>query len=119
MICCRMSGEALTRNQFSPSALTASDACVPLSCGLSQAARQVGQLQFHCGNPPPAAVPSTTMVNMSVFRIVRLAEGPIAYFCFAQAYMLISMPTGTSETLGAFQAIEHSPFVRRPSCRRH
>ena len=39
---------------------------------------------------------------------VRLSEPsvpPIAYLRAAQAYMLISMPTGTSTIFGAFQAI--------------
>jgi hypothetical protein len=31
------------------------------------------------------------------------------YFRAAQAYMLISMPTGTSTIFGVFQAIEVSP----------
>jgi hypothetical protein len=32
-------------------------------------------------------------------------QRPVAYLRAAQAYMLISMPTGTSTILGAFQAI--------------
>jgi hypothetical protein len=32
------------------------------------------------------------------------------YFCFAQAYMLISMPTGTSTILGVVQAIRLSSY---------
>jgi hypothetical protein len=42
-----------------------------------------------------------------------------AYLRAAQAYMLISMPTGTSTILGAFQAIlallEMKPDVLRPA----
>jgi len=34
------------------------------------------------------------------------------YLRAAQAYMLISMPTGTSTIFGAFQAIFRSPFAR-------
>jgi hypothetical protein len=35
-----------------------------------------------------------------------------AYLRAAQAYMLISMPTGTSTIFGVFQAILRSPFAR-------
>jgi hypothetical protein len=35
-----------------------------------------------------------------------------AYLRAAQAYMLISMPTGTSTIFGAFQAIFGSPQVK-------
>jgi hypothetical protein len=35
------------------------------------------------------------------------------YFRAAQAYMLISMPTGTSTILGVFQVIAFSRSVRR------
>jgi hypothetical protein len=36
----------------------------------------------------------------------------IAYFRAAQAYMLISMPTGTSTIFGAFQATSELPGWR-------
>jgi hypothetical protein len=36
-----------------------------------------------------------------------------AYLRAAQAYMLISMPTGTSTILGAFQVIPSSQEIRR------
>src|SRR5260370_3218370 len=55
-----ISGETLKRNQCRSSALTAMDDCVrgrqesePI-----RTAWQFGQLQFHCGKPPPAADPS-------------------------------------------------------------
>ena len=60
-ICCRMSGDALNRSQFRSSVLTAMEDCVR---GLKRGspwrqAWQLGQLQFHWGNPPPAAEPRT------------------------------------------------------------
>ena len=64
-ICWRISGEALIKNQCLPSsALTATDTCVDRREGSLHAARQVGQLQFHCGMPPPAADPRMTTFNM-------------------------------------------------------
>src|SRR5476651_2008746 len=61
LICCRMSGEALNRTQLAPSALTAIDDCVRAVARRVPARRpaQLGQLQFHCGKPPPAAEPRT------------------------------------------------------------
>lgn len=58
-ICTRKSGEALTRNQFRPSALNATLDCVRVGIFPARAARQLSQAQFHWGNPPPAAVPSS------------------------------------------------------------
>ncbi len=57
--CSRMSGEALSRNQRTPSALTAADDCVRGRAfdGSVRAVRQPGHQQFHWGNPPPAAAP--------------------------------------------------------------
>ena len=56
-----ISGEALSRNQRRWSALTATDDWVRGRAGRepSRTARHGGQVQFHCGNPPPAAEPST------------------------------------------------------------
>jgi hypothetical protein len=39
----------------------------------------------------------------------RAGRGNAAYLRAAQAYMLISIPTGTSTIFGAFQAILTSP----------
>ena len=60
-ICAWMSGEALSRNQRRSSGLTATDDWVRGRAGRepSRTARHGGQVQFHCGNPPPAAEPST------------------------------------------------------------
>ena len=57
----RISGEALSRNHASPSALTATLSCVRGTAAIAPARtpRQFGQPQFHCGKPPPAADPST------------------------------------------------------------
>jgi len=60
-ICLRISGPALMRYQSFSLAVTASEDC---NNGWSDAfpertARQLGQAQFHCGKPPPAAAPNT------------------------------------------------------------
>src|SRR5207249_4765748 len=62
-ICARISGDALSRNQASPSALTATLSCrrASMRTDPSLAPRQLEQAQFHCGQPPPAADPSTRM----------------------------------------------------------
>jgi hypothetical protein len=39
-----------------------------------------------------------------------------AYLRAAQAYMLISMPTGTSTIFGVFQAIVGSPLRKNRTC---
>jgi len=41
-----------------------------------------------------------------------------SYLREAQAYMLISMPTGTSTIFGAFQAMRVSPSIERDIARR-
>src|SRR5436190_12169964 len=71
-ICARTSGEALSRNHCWPSALTAAEAWVR---GRSDAcpARtpvQLAQPQFHCGEPPPAAEPSTRRCNLARLLVV-------------------------------------------------
>src|SRR5688572_4753193 len=67
-ICALTSGDALSRNQLLPSALTATDSCVR-AVAASVPARsplQLKQPQFHCGNPPPAAEPNTrTLMALS------------------------------------------------------
>ena len=63
--CWRRSGEALTRYQCTPSRLNAIEACVLTSSGFSlRAFWQTGHPQFHCGTPPPAAAPRTTIRSM-------------------------------------------------------
>ena len=62
----RMSGDASTRIQLAPSALTAMDDCVrarALMCPRRKPS-QLRQLQFHCGKPPPAAEPSTRILTV-------------------------------------------------------
>ena len=56
-----MSGEALNKTQFLASPLTVIDDWVrAVNRGLPwRQASQLGQLQFHWGNPPPAAEPKT------------------------------------------------------------
>src|SRR3954453_17553257 len=58
--CWRRSGEALARNHGPSAPRIASDDCVRgRAPSPRRAASHVGQRQFHCGNPPPAAEPST------------------------------------------------------------
>src|SRR4051794_11200685 len=60
-----MSGEALTRTQSMPSSLTAIDDWVRLTASMVplRTPSQLKQLQFHCGNPPPAAEPRIRIFN--------------------------------------------------------
>ena len=60
-ICRCRSGEELHRTQRPPSLETAIEDCVrAIACSdPSRWPRQLRQLQFHCGKPPPAADPST------------------------------------------------------------
>jgi hypothetical protein len=56
-----MSGDALNKIQSSPFELTVIEDCV-LAVRLELLAlkpAQFSQLQFHCGNPPPAPEPKT------------------------------------------------------------
>ena len=59
--CSRMSGDALNSTQSVPSALTVMDDCVrAVPCSVpSRSRRQLLQLQFHWGKPPPAPDPRT------------------------------------------------------------
>jgi len=43
----------------------------------------------------------------------RADRSDVVYLCAAQAYMLISMPTGTSAIFGVFQVIRVSQVVWR------
>ncbi len=72
--CVRISGDALKSTQFVLSAEIAIDDCVrafALIVPLRNPS-QLGQLQFHCGNPPPAPEPSTLIRIANIFRDVRL-----------------------------------------------
>ena len=57
-----------------PSELIATDDCERgrAERGSERAARHVGHQQFHCGNPPPAAVPSRMTCTW------KSAEGPLS-----------------------------------------
>ena len=56
--CWRRSGEALARNHGPSAPRIASDDCVRGRAPVpARAASHVGQRQFHCGKPPPAAEP--------------------------------------------------------------
>jgi len=63
-ICARISGEQFSSSHASPSALTATHSWLRARArpAPSRTPRQFGQPQFHCGNPPPAAAPSTRMI---------------------------------------------------------
>jgi hypothetical protein len=67
-ICWGRLGEALINSQFSPSAVMARLACVRgcTRASPAHARRHVGQRQFHCGKPPPAAEPRTRAVNRPI-----------------------------------------------------
>ncbi len=71
----RISGEALNSTQLTLSVLTAIEDCVR---GLAlilplRKPSHIGQLQFHCGNPPPAAEPNT-LICIIFFRQFRTAD---------------------------------------------
>src|SRR5258708_34007567 len=130
------------RYQFASSALIAIEAWVLWCSGSVRAARQTGHPQFHCGTPPPAAAPRTTtrsmirLLEIPTFRRWTPARprscdqervtpgGPpaskreavaAAYLRASTAYILISMPTGTSTIFGVFQAILALLFIGRTS----
>src|SRR5579863_10074337 len=69
-ICKPRSGDAFKRNHESEELLTAICVCVralPLKV-LARRARQFRQLQFHCGNPPPAAEPRISMRTIYILQ---------------------------------------------------
>src|ERR1700755_3710109 len=68
----RTSGEALSTNHCWPSALTAADAWVRGRSAGSPARTptQLAPPQFHCGEPPPAADPSTRRYKIARLWIV-------------------------------------------------
>lgn len=71
----------MSRNQRSPSALTATQDCVRAFAFSSPARRprQFEQLQFHCGKPPPAAVPSR---RTNIFLVSLIPERAASPFHF-------------------------------------
>src|SRR5690348_10712415 len=77
-ICSRKSGEALIRNQRSPSPLTARDAWVRRFAPGSpeRARRQPSAFEFHCGKPPPAAAPNTTALTAASYGSGAPQRGP-------------------------------------------
>src|SRR5579872_6398237 len=62
--CAPISAPALTKTQRSPSPLAASAAVVRDGILLARAESQFGHPQFHCGSPPPAALPRATIRMM-------------------------------------------------------
>src|SRR5690554_2128461 len=68
----RISGDALNSSQLTLSPLTAMDDWVLLVALMVPLRRpsQLGQLQFHWGNPPPAAEPSTRIRIAWVSRLL-------------------------------------------------
>src|SRR3954470_7406805 len=73
-ICARTSGDALSRNHCRPSPLTAADACVRgrIDACPARTSVQLAQPQFHCGEPPPAAEPSTRKYKLLRLLVVDL-----------------------------------------------
>src|ERR1035441_5332583 len=71
-ICLLRSGEAPNRCHARPSALTATWIRILALARkvLWRSRRQLSQLQFHCGNPPPAAAPSTLTSTLDFSRCV-------------------------------------------------
>src|ERR1700686_1861170 len=97
----RMSGDASTRIQLAPSALTAMEDCV-LGRALMLPRRkpsQLLQLQFHCGNPPPAADPRTRTLTMAEGKSATgiTGRGPLQR---VKTYIVISKPKRISVKLG-------------------
>src|ERR1700730_7437256 len=121
----RMSGEALTRVHACRSRpLTAiedwvlgSARNVPL-----RTPEQLRQLQFHCGNPPPAAEPSTRIFTVALGRAGSQPRAERAYGArrpgsqplnlqrFAM-YIVISMPKRKSVARGVSQRIVLVPAL--------
>ncbi len=93
-ICERMSGEAFRRTQLSPSALIATWSWLRALPGKapSRSDWQLWQAQFHCGNPPPAAVPSS-------FTRIQIVHSS------AFAYELISQQSWISSNVGLVHSI--------------
>ena len=96
-----MSGDASKRIQLWPSALTAMDDCVRGRALMRPRRKpsQLRQLQFHCGNPPPAADPRTRTFtraeNKSAAGIT--GRGPTQR---VKTYIVISKPKRMSVKLG-------------------
>jgi hypothetical protein len=65
-----ISGDAFTNIQFAdPSDIAIDDWVRAVYPGaLARTAWQLVQLQFHCGNPPPAAEPRTLIFIVAFFR---------------------------------------------------
>src|SRR5438067_12541050 len=99
----RISGDALSRNHALPSSEeTATHSCVRASTRMdpSRAPRQFLQAQFHCGQPPPAAEPSTWILTGVLPGPGNGPEhsdyfvGASALYDFASASILISTKAG-------------------------
>ena len=98
--CAPMSGEAFTNAQDSPP-LTAIDDCVRARARNVPARRplQLGQLQFHWGNPPPAADPNTRIFTKKWAPPANADERP-RLFQRLDTYIVISMPNRNSTACG-------------------
>lgn len=64
------------------------------------------------------AEPKSDTATATTAFAIAAAAGRRSYLREAQAYMLISMPTGTSTIFGAFQAIRVSQGIERDIARR-
>src|SRR5215467_5863285 len=103
-ICARTSGDALSRNHCSPSALTAADAWVRARSDACPARTptQFAQPQFHCGEPPPAAEPSTRRCKLARFLVARLGLLPRCggYVAAAAEILLVRADLGVHGHIG-------------------
>src|ERR1700683_2106036 len=97
-----MSGDAFTSTQDAGSLpRTAIDDCVRGRARKVPARKpaQLGQLQFHCGKPPPAADPKTRIFTKRRARPLARARAQGADQRLS-TYMVISMPNRNSIACG-------------------
>jgi len=109
----------LINSQLSPSAVTARLAWVRgrTRASPAHAKRHVGQRQFHCGKPPPAAEPRTRAVNRPIQDRRKWADQNSA-----GKYPLISRPTQISTRVGVIHDMaffllgcgDNTPFLNAP-----
>ena len=116
-ICGRTSGEQFSRNHVTPAPLTATLDCVRglARAGSVRASRQQAQLQFHCGNPPPAAVPRRRMRidQCCVFRGMMIQRVPL-YAVHSPFTRMIHIWSGVGTLAYLFRPYQ---IVRTPQTR--
>lgn len=99
----------MRRNHRRPSTLMAADDCVRgrAAAGSRRATRQHGHQQFHCGKPPPAALPSriTYTCEGEGGRARAAAPPPGPTYFFVATYAVTSNVTATTVNSGFVQAM--------------